>query len=447
MPPGGRRPRSTSCTGSRGRPAGRRSSPSPSRAPPPGARARRARRSCCRGGSRRARSSPGRDSGMFCASHAPTLLDGRDLARLVQLPQAREAPQLALQVAGRLAEALQPGRAPVDRVDLDERVDQLLGRSAARSAGVSSAVGDARRRSPRPRPAPSRRTGAPITLSSSHTASTAGTRAGVRCSAASRRASRSTSWALGGSGGRGGRRSTTSRRRARSGRSRWSDPRRSARPRSRPRRARARRGTPRSGSSTSRGARSLALPPPLGLDDVVGCDRRAHGQRSHRRQLRDRNLALRSRCLKPPCPDSASSSSAPCSSRPRRCSALARRAGARLHSPDHLLRGLRATCSTPRTRPHAIAQLQHLGVQSAARGARLGRRRAAAPRAPRKPAFEATNPGSYAWGEYDALIAEATAAALEGAADDHLAGAALGDVEQESAIRHAGPTPRTSRNS
>ncbi len=53
-------------------------------------------------------------------------LDGRDVARAVVLPQAEEAPQLALEVAGRLAEALEAGVAPVDGVDLDERVDELL---------------------------------------------------------------------------------------------------------------------------------------------------------------------------------------------------------------------------------------------------------------------------------------------------------------------------------
>src|SRR5436190_1883754 len=52
-------------------------------------------------------------------------LDGGDLARLVVLPQAGEAPQLALEVARWLAEALQPARLPVDLVQLDERVDEL----------------------------------------------------------------------------------------------------------------------------------------------------------------------------------------------------------------------------------------------------------------------------------------------------------------------------------
>ena len=49
-----------------------------------------------------------------------------DLARGVVLPEAAEAPQLALEVARRLAVALQAAGAPVDVVDLDQRVDQLL---------------------------------------------------------------------------------------------------------------------------------------------------------------------------------------------------------------------------------------------------------------------------------------------------------------------------------
>ena len=79
--------------------------------------------------------------GHVLAEPARRPLDGRDLARLVDLPEAEEAPQLALEVAGRLAEALQPGRLPVDGVDLDERVDELVGRSAARSSALSSSAG------------------------------------------------------------------------------------------------------------------------------------------------------------------------------------------------------------------------------------------------------------------------------------------------------------------
>src|SRR4051794_28924126 len=68
-------------------------------------------------------------------------LDLGDVARLVVLPQPGEAPQLALEVAGRLAEALQPAGLPVDRVDLDERVDELLADPPA-PVGAVEALGD-----------------------------------------------------------------------------------------------------------------------------------------------------------------------------------------------------------------------------------------------------------------------------------------------------------------
>ncbi len=74
----------------------------------------------------------GPEAGRFARpASRPTRLYRWDLARLVQLPQAPEAPQLALQVAGGPAEALEAHRPPVDRVDLDERVDQLLGDPSA----------------------------------------------------------------------------------------------------------------------------------------------------------------------------------------------------------------------------------------------------------------------------------------------------------------------------
>ena len=60
------------------------------------------------------------------AQPARDLVDRRQLARGVVLPQAGEAPHLALEVARRLAEALQAARLPVDGVDLHERVDQLV---------------------------------------------------------------------------------------------------------------------------------------------------------------------------------------------------------------------------------------------------------------------------------------------------------------------------------
>ena len=205
----GRRPRSTSCTGSRGRRAGRRSSPSPSRAPRPGAPARSARTSCCRGGSRRGRSSPARSSGRFSASQPPTLSTAGISRVLFSSHRPAEAPQLAFEVAGRLAEALEPGRPPVDGVDLDSA---SISSSAMRrrSRGRVRARPGRSRRSPRPGPAPSRRT---ASRSSSRPRTPPARRARARaccCSARSSRASRSTSCALGGSGGRGGRRSTTS---------------------------------------------------------------------------------------------------------------------------------------------------------------------------------------------------------------------------------------------
>ena len=63
---------------------------------------------------------------MCSPSQRVDLVERRQLARLVVLPEAAEAAQLALEVAGRLAVALEPARPPVDGVDLDQRVDQLL---------------------------------------------------------------------------------------------------------------------------------------------------------------------------------------------------------------------------------------------------------------------------------------------------------------------------------
>src|SRR3954468_19526135 len=68
-------------------------------------------------------------------------LDRRDVARAVVLPQAEEAAQLALEVARRLAEALQARVAPVDRVDLDEPVDELFPDAPA-IVGAVERVGD-----------------------------------------------------------------------------------------------------------------------------------------------------------------------------------------------------------------------------------------------------------------------------------------------------------------
>ncbi len=61
---------------------------------------------------------------------------------------------------------------------------------------------------------------------------------------------------------------------------------------------------------------------------------------------------------------------------------------------------------TAATRPHAIAQLQALGVK-ALRVELSWYDVAPGQKSATKPGFEATNPASYSWGEYDALINEA----------------------------------------
>jgi len=60
----------------------------------------------------------------------------------------------------------------------------------------------------------------------------------------------------------------------------------------------------------------------------------------------------------------------------------------------------------PVTRPHAIAQLQSLGVK-ALRVELSWYDVAPGQKSAAKPAFDPTNPASYSWGEYDALISEA----------------------------------------
>jgi hypothetical protein len=61
---------------------------------------------------------------------------------------------------------------------------------------------------------------------------------------------------------------------------------------------------------------------------------------------------------------------------------------------------------SPRTRPHALTQMQSLGVK-ALRIELNWFNVAPGQTSTSKPAFDMTNPGNYAWGEYDALIAEA----------------------------------------
>jgi hypothetical protein len=61
---------------------------------------------------------------------------------------------------------------------------------------------------------------------------------------------------------------------------------------------------------------------------------------------------------------------------------------------------------TPAARAKALGQLQWLGVK-ALRVELVWRNVAPRPTSARKPSFDATNPTSYAWGDYDALLAEA----------------------------------------
>ena len=60
----------------------------------------------------------------------------------------------------------------------------------------------------------------------------------------------------------------------------------------------------------------------------------------------------------------------------------------------------------PSTRPHALAQLQALGVH-ALRVELQWANVAPGPDNATRPTFDATNPASYAWGQYDVLLAEA----------------------------------------
>jgi hypothetical protein len=67
-----------------------------------------------------------------------------------------------------------------------------------------------------------------------------------------------------------------------------------------------------------------------------------------------------------------------------------------------------AVLLNPSTRPHAMEQLQHLGVKALRVELNWGSV-APVPTSATKPAFEAANPASYAWGQYTVLLAEAAA--------------------------------------
>ena len=306
---------------------------------------------------------------------AADALDRGDLARLVQLPQPAEAPQLALQVAARLAEALQAHRLPVHGVDLDERVDQLLGdpRALRRACPARAAP---RTRSPRPRCAPSRRTGSrsppgprtPRAPRARARACRSGPSAG-----APRAARRGRSAAAAGAAGGAAR---PRRRRARSGRSRWSGRRRSAAPRSRPRRGRARPGRRRSGSSTSSGGRALAAASACvatmssGATVMLMCETLSDS---------DRNLLRAATCLKRPCCQPSFSPRCSCCLVARR--ARERPAGAAPRTTRPSSSRARRAAEPAKLREQAIAQMQPPRRQSAARRALLEPGRARAPRA------------------------------------------------------------------
>ena len=148
------------------------------------------------------------------------------------------------------------------------------------------------------------------------------------------------------------------------------------------------------------------------------------------------------RCLKGPCQRSANFSSAVAALR-RLAGARRRRAGARLHTARRRTSRPPTDLLEPATRAKTIAQLQHLGVKALQGRAQLGRGGARRPPARRGPSFEATEPGRLRLGRSTTRSSrEADAAALEGAADGHLAGAALGDLQRQSALHHAPRRPR-----
>ena len=215
----------------------------------------------------------GGDSGRLAASQAAASSNSGISRGLVVLPQAVEAPQLALEVAGRLAEALEADLGPVDRVQLDERIDQLVGdprplrRAVQRRrdrVGDHLAVdllhdverGPDHRRGRRTRPA--RRGCGPASARAR--------------SAGAPRAARRGRWAAAArAAGGAGRRRSTGRR------SRWSDRRRPGwRSGRRAPRGRARSGI-RSAARARAAARAGSRRPRVGLDDVVGGDGGGHG--------------------------------------------------------------------------------------------------------------------------------------------------------------------------
>src|ERR1019366_3425095 len=311
------------------------------------------------------------------AEPAPHALHSGDLAGLVELPQPAEAAQLALEVAGGLAEPLQAGRPPVDVVDLHQCVDQLLAYLAALLGGVEGAR-DAR----------------DDDLAGHQLHHGEGRADGVLLLAHRQHV----------------------RRARRQWRARWASqddlgaaaldqvgdvgmplP--------------DRRGAdlaladavlveegPQGLEHEQRGA-AVSLPVRRGLDDVVRCDRSAHGIEPYK----DRNLL---------CAEVSQATMSKIRTLLLTLTSCALLFGAigtgqalASHGQTTFFEGSQDLLEA-KTRPRAIEQLQALGVKAlrielswadVAPGANSATR----------PSFDATNPGLYAWGEYDALIAEA----------------------------------------
>ncbi len=144
---------------------------------------------------------------------------------------------------------------------------------------------------------------------------------------------------------------------------------------------------------------AVSLPLRRGLDDVIRCDRRAHRPERYK----DRNLlcAEVSQATMPRIRTLLLSSLA--------AALLAACAGAvqALASQSQITYfEASADLLSPSTRHHTIEQLQHLGVK-ALRVELKWNEVAPGPTSATKPSFEASNPGSYNWGPYATLLAEA----------------------------------------
>ena len=157
--------------------------------------------------------------------------------------------------------------------------------------------------------------------------------------------------------------------------------------------------------STSSGGRLLCCASRGRLDDVVRCDGCTHWPQRYTATARSATATFPAlECLNAPCPESPSffPTLLACG---LAAAALAAPAALASHAQTTYFEGSNTLLSA-KTRPHAIAQMQALGVK-ALRVELNWYNVAPSPTSATKPAFEATNPGLYAWGEYDKLIAEA----------------------------------------